>query len=223
MRVLIVEDDPDFRDITSRALSNAGFDYHTVATGEEALAVLADPEQPAFDVVLLDVVMPGASGWDLLLEMREKGEEVPVIFVTGRESVEERVRGLRLGADDYLVKPIDFDELIARIEAVVRRRRELPDVVVGDLRIVHGKRRVLRDGKVLPLSPREYDLLVALSRGHGETVSRRQLLREVWDVDTDPGTNLLDVHIGRLRRKVDAEGEPLIETVRGQGYKLRID
>ncbi|MEM7310132.1 MAG: response regulator transcription factor [Planctomycetota bacterium] len=220
MRVLLVEDDPDFRLVASHALERAGIETVASETAEDGLRQLAAAEPGTFDCILLDVVMPGASGWDVLLEVREKGDEIPVIFVTGRESLEERVRGLRMGADDYLVKPVEFEELVARIEAVLRRRRELADITFGDLRLELTRRKVTRSQKRVDLSPREYDLLLALARGAGEVVSRETLLRDVWDLPFDPGTNVLDVHIGRLRKKLDVHGPPLIQTVRGEGYKL---
>ncbi|MCZ6598449.1 MAG: response regulator transcription factor [Planctomycetota bacterium] len=220
MRVLIVDDDPDFRIFTTHALEGAGIEYACAEDGLEGLRLLKESPRGSFDLILLDVVMPGASGWDLLLELREKGNEIPVIFVTGREKVEERVRGLRLGADDYLVKPVAFEELIARIEAVLRRRNELANIEFGDLTLDLARRKADRAGVPVDLSPREYDLLLALARGGGETVSRADLLREVWGLPFDPGTNVLDVHIGRVRRKTDRLGRPLIRTVRGEGYQL---
>jgi two-component system copper resistance phosphate regulon response regulator CusR len=220
MRVLLVEDDPDFRLLAQHALGKSGVQVESAPSAEAALARLREGPPGWFDCVLLDVVMPGASGWDLLLEIREQGDEVPVIFVTGRESVEERVRGLRMGADDYLVKPIEFDELLARIEAVLRRRRELADIRFGELRLDLARRRASRGKQRIELSPREYDLLLVLARAGGEVVSRERLLGEVWDLPFDPGTNVLDVHIGRLRKKLDLHGPPLIRTVRGAGYQL---
>ena len=219
MRVLLVEDDPDFRLVATRALGRAGIELLTAEDGPSALRLLAE-DQDAVDCVLLDVVMPGTSGWDLFTRIRGEVEDIPVIFVTGRESLEERVRGLRMGADDYLVKPVEFPELVARIEAVLRRRRELSDLTFGDLRLEQRRRVVTRASQRVALSPREFDLLCALMRGDGKVVARETLLHEVWGLDRDPGTNVLDVHIGRLRRKLDALGPPLIETVRGSGYRL---
>jgi two-component system copper resistance phosphate regulon response regulator CusR len=220
MRVLLVEDDQDFRLVAQHALRNAGVQAESASSAEEGLRLLRASAPGTFDCVLLDVVMPGASGWDLLLEIREHGDEIPVIFVTGRESVEERVRGLRMGADDYLVKPVEFEELVARIEAVLRRRREMADIHFGDLHLDLARRRVSRGEKRVELSPREYDLLLVLARASGRIVPREKLLGDVWDLPFDPGTNVLDVHIGRLRKKLDAHGPPLIRTVRGSGYQL---
>ena len=219
MRVLLVEDDPDFRLVALHALQRFGIEAVEATCAEEGLSLLGSSE-PGFDCILLDIMMPGASGWDLLIELREIGNETPIIFVTGRETLEEKVRGLRMGADDYLVKPIEFEELVARIEAVMRRRRELADIRYGDLHVDLARRRVHRSETKVDLSPREYDLLLALARGAGAVVSRETLLRDVWDLPFDPGTNVLDVHIGRLRKKLDANGPPIIRTVRGSGYQL---
>lgn len=220
MNVLLVDDDPEFREFASFALEEAGIAHESVAHAEAALDALRGAPEGRFDIVLLDVEMPGASGWELLADLREAGREIPVIFVTGRSSVEERVRGLRMGADDYLCKPVEFDELIARLEAVLRRRSALEPRVFGDLRVDPARRRVERAGKPVELSPKEYDLLLALVEAGGEPVSRESLLRDVWDIDFDPETNLVTVHVGRLRRKLDRLGRPCIETVRGTGYRL---
>jgi DNA-binding response OmpR family regulator len=220
MHVLLVEDDPDFRLVTKHALARSGIEVTSTPNAEDGLQLLREKPPGAFDCVLLDINLPGISGWDLLLEIREEGDEIPVIFVTGQESVAERVRGLRMGADDYLVKPIEFEELAARIEAVLRRRRELADVHFGDLHLDLGRRRVHRGDRRIELSPREYDLLLVLARAAGKVVRREHILGEVWDMPFDPGTNVLDVHIGRLRKKLDRSGPPLIRTIRGEGYQL---
>lgn len=220
MKVLLIDDDPDFRAYVDAALDKAGIEHASAGDGDEGLRLLRESPPDSFDLILLDVHMPGASGWDLLLSLRESGNEIPVIFLTGGETTEEKVKGLKLGADDYLVKPPDADELVARIEAVLRRRRSLGPIEFGDLRLDPSRRKVERAGQAVDLSPREYDLLQALLRGRGDLKSRAQLLSEVWDLDFDPGTNVLDVHIGRIRRKLDRHGRPLIETVRGKGYRL---
>ena len=220
MRILAVDDDPAYGAWIQGVLQHAGLQVEALESGNSALQRLGEVSEGPFDLLLLDVRMPLMSGWDLLLALRERGGELPVIVVSGEESVAERVRGLRMGADDYVTKPVEPEELLARIEAVVRRRRSLAPLDFGDLRVDPVRRRVERLGKRVDLSPKEYDLLLALVRAGGEVVARNELLREVWDMDFDPGTNLLDVHIGRLRRKVDGTGRPLIETVRGEGYRL---
>jgi DNA-binding response OmpR family regulator len=219
MRLLIVDDDPKLRNYVCAGLEQSGIEGVSAPDGQSALAILEDDSR-GFDLILLDVMMPEITGWDLLADLRERGRETPVIFVTARDSVEERVRGLRLGADDYVIKPFAFQELIARIEVVIRRRKELPPIVVGDLRLDLARRQARRSDKALDLSPREFDLLLALVRADGRTLTRTELLRDVWDIAGEPATNLVDVHIGRLRRKLDAHGPSLIHTVRGEGYRL---
>jgi two-component system copper resistance phosphate regulon response regulator CusR len=176
-----------------------------------------------FGLVLIDVIMPEKNGWELLTALREAGDEVPVIFISGRDAAEERVRGLRLGADDFVVKPFSFDELLARMEAVLRRRRSLAPLCVGDLKLDLTRRKAERSGSPVDLSPREFDLLLALAKKPGAILSRTQLLCDVWDMNFDPGTNLLDVHLGRLRKKLDRHGRPAIQTVRGEGYRLALE
>ena len=221
MRILIVDDDPKLRSYVCAGLGQSGIESVPAPDGETALAVLAEDTR-GFDLILLDVMMPAISGWDLLLDLRQRGRETPVIFVTARDSVEERVRGLRLGADDYIIKPFAFQELLARIEVVIRRRKALPPVEVGDLRLDLARRNARRGEHSIDLSPREFDLLLALARAEGEVQTRTELLREVWGIEGEPSTNLVDVHIGRLRRKLDAVGTPLIQTVRGEGYRLAV-
>ena len=218
MRVLLVDDDPAFTLFASAALEQAGIEYAAAGLAEEGLALLRE-NGPAFDVILLDIGMPGRTGWDFLIEIREQGDEIPVIFVTGNDDVQDRVRGLRMGADDYLVKPVQFEELIARLEAVLRRRRSLSPIQFGDLMLDLSRRKAERNKRPVDLSPREYDLLLCLVRAGGRTLSRAQLLREVWDGDLAPDTNVVEVHVGRVRKKLDRHGRPLIETVRGEGYR----
>jgi len=219
MRLLIVDDDPKLRNYVCAGLEQSGIEGVAAPDGQSALAILEDDSR-GFDLILLDVMMPEVTGWDLLADLRERGRETPVIFVTARDSVEERVRGLRLGADDYVIKPFAFQELIARIEVVIRRRKELPPIEVGDLKLDLARRQARRADNAIDLSPREFDLLLALVRAEGRTLTRTELLRDVWGIDGEPATNLVDVHIGRLRRKLDAHGPSLIHTVRGEGYRL---
>ncbi len=219
MRVLVVDDDAEFRKLMTIALDGAGIEWKAAEDAEGGLRVLQESQDGDFDVVLLDVQMPGATGWDLLYEVRRAGNEVPVVFVTGEDGADEKVKGLKLGADDYVTKPVLFDELIARLEAVVRRRRSLAPVRFGDLQIDLARRRVSRNDQPVHLSPREFDLMLALVLAEGAVKSRAELLLEVWGLDFDPGTNVLDVHLGRMRRKLDRHGRPLVETVRGEGYR----
>lgn len=215
MRVLIVDDDAEFRAFTAVAMDSAGITYEAA---EDVAGALAFMREEKFDLILLDVRMPGTSGMSLLMQIREAGNETPVIFVTGVGDIDDRVKGLRLGADDYLVKPVAYDELIARMQAVLRRRQSLAPIEFGDLALDLARRKVERAGQPVNLSPREYDLLFALVSAKGEVISRKDLMRDVWNMNFDPGTNVLDVHIGRLRKKLDRVGRPLIKTVRGKGY-----
>lgn len=223
VRVLIVDDEPDLCQYVSTQLRSAGVECATARNGGEAIEIMNGQKPGHFGLVLLDVAMPGKNGWDLLMSLREAGDDVPVIFLSGRSSPEDRVRGLRLGADDFVVKPFDFDELLARMEAVLRRRRSLAPLCIGELKLDLARRKADRSGKPVELSPREFDLLLALAKSPGETFSRAQLLFDVWAMRHDPGTNLLDVHLGRLRKKLDRFGRPAIQTVRGEGYRLAVE
>ncbi|TDJ73994.1 MAG: response regulator transcription factor [Planctomycetota bacterium] len=220
MKILVVDDDEDVRVFVQRLLERNGMECATAEDSSAALALLKERDRGYFDVILLDVMMPVQSGWDLLDELRQAGDETPVIFLTARQTVEERVKGLRLGADDYVAKPFDSAELIARMEAVVRRRRSLPAIEVGDLRIDLGRRVVERGERRIETSPREFDLLRALAESPGRALSRKDLLQTVWGIEFDPGTNVVEVQISRLRRKIDACGPPMIETLVGKGYRL---
>jgi DNA-binding response OmpR family regulator len=218
--VLLVDDDPKFRAFVRTGLEDAGISCTVAADAPEILAILADPGAGPFDVVLLDVMMPRMSGFDLLARLRETSVRIPVIFVTAREAVEERVQGLRMGADDYIIKPFAFAELRARIEAVVRRRRDGTSLVLGDLQLDLTRRQVRIGDRRMDLSPREFDLLRLLVDARSRIVSRRELLAEVWGMAADPGTNVVDVHVGRLRHKLALARGPVIRTIRGKGYTL---
>ncbi|MCB9898952.1 MAG: response regulator transcription factor [Planctomycetes bacterium] len=220
MNVLVVDDDEAYRELLLMALDEAGMQAVGAADAPIAMREIEDRPRGFFDVLLLDVQMPGALGFDLLEDLRDVGNETPAIFLTGVSGVPEKVRGLRLGADDYLVKPVEIDELLARLEAVAARHLHPRPLVWGEIELDVARRRALRGGVEVELSPREFDLLLVLVRARGEIVPRSELLHEVWNMDFDPGTNLLDVHIGRLRKKVDRLGRPLIHNERGQGYRV---
>lgn len=218
MKVLIADDDPKVRTFLSQGLGESGLVCRTAADGEAALALA---RKEPFDLLLLDVMLPGIQGWDVIEALRAEGIAVPVIFVTARDALDERVRGLQMGGDDYVVKPFAFAELLARIHAVVRRRREAARTVVGDLEIDHARGTVTRAGRLLDLTRTELSLLRCLADHKGQPVSRTELLQCVWGIDFDPGTNMVDVHVRRLRKKVDEPfSMPLIVTVRGAGYAL---
>ena len=189
--------------------------------GAEAQRVLAAAGPVKPDLILLDVMMPGKSGLEFLEELRASGSDIPVIFVTARRAVEDRVSGLKRGADDYILKPFEFDELIARIEAVVRRRQSIPVFEIGNLRIDVARRVVERGGERIDLSPKEFDLLRTLAEARGRIVSRTELLSVVWGISFDPETNVVDALVARLRRRLDRTGPQMIETVIGEGYRLR--
>ncbi len=218
MRILIVDDDPKLRDYVGRGLRESG---HLVEAAEDGEAALVRVAAQRFDVVLLDVMLPGLQGWDVMDRIARLPEPPAVLFVTARDGLDERLRGLRAGGDDYIVKPFAFSELLARIDAVTRRRGGVTRHVIGDLVVDLLAGTASRGGRPIVLTPTEFTLLRELARRPGEVQSRSELLREVWGIGFDPGTNVVDVHIRRLRSKIDAPFDtPLIHTVRGSGYVL---
>jgi DNA-binding response OmpR family regulator len=222
LKVLLIDDDPDFSAVVQIGLESDSIHCTLTSSGEQALELLRSENRPQFDCMLVDIELPGVSGWEILAALREGGEEAPILFVSGRESVEERVRALRLGADDYLTKPVHIDELSARIQAALRARRSLPCLTIEDLKLDLAQRKAFRKGLAINLSPKEFDLLLVLVQAEGDVISRKEILERVWDMPFDPGTNLLDVHIGRLRKKVSRHGNDLIQTERGKGYRLTV-
>ncbi|MCA9003065.1 MAG: response regulator transcription factor [Planctomycetes bacterium] len=220
MKVLLVDDDPELCSVIQNGLQEESIHCTLVESGEKALELLRSKARPFFDAMLVDLDLPGASGWDVLTALRENGEEAPILFLADAERVEERVRALRLGADDYVSKSVQIEELAARIQAAVRARQSLPSLLLEDLRLDLALRRAFRGGKSIYLSPKEFDLLLVLVRAKGRLILRSEILETVWDLPSDPGTNLLDVHIGRLRKKLGRHGPDLIQTERGRGYRL---
>lgn len=219
MRVLIIDDDPGVRRYIQRVLERSEIEPVAADGPEAGRAALAEAGTP-FDVMLLDISMPGQTGWDFLSELREQGDQTPVIFLTAHHTVQERVRGLRMGADDYILKPFEGAELVARIEAVVRSRESLPVLTIGELRIDLARRVVELTGSRIDVSPREFDVLGELAMARGEVLSRADLLERVWDIRFDPGTKVVEVQIARLRRKLGREEGSVIETVVGEGYRI---
>jgi two-component system copper resistance phosphate regulon response regulator CusR len=217
LRLLIVDDDPKFRGTMSRGLEEQGIHCAVAESAEAALELLGRVPSGTFDLALLDVMLPGSSGWDFLTEVRGRGLGLPVIFLTARHSVSERVRGFDLGADDYVVKPFAFAELLARVRAVLRRHYGLPQIEVSGLSLDLAARSVTVEGRRIELSPREFELLHTLASAHGEPLSRQELLKRVWGIDFDPGTNVVQVSIRRLRARI---GERRIETLPKLGYRL---
>ena len=223
MRVLVVEDERKLAQVLSSALRAEHYDVVIAATGEDGF-YRANAEQ--FDLVVLDLMLPGRSGLEILQTLRQRHVETPVLILTARDGVEDRVLGLDLGADDYLVKPFALPELLARIRALLRRGRpsEVFRLKAADLEVDLVARRVVRGDRAIELTGREFDLLEYLLRHQGHLVSREMLARDVWKEPrrATPLDNVIDVQMTRLRRKVDLEGAPrLIHTVRGVGFVLR--
>jgi two-component system copper resistance phosphate regulon response regulator CusR len=222
VKALIIDDDPASRRYTSMALEEAGIEFRAVDCAQDARAFLDGAEGSSFDVLLLDVELPGTKGWEFLSDLRAGGSQIPVIFVTVRESLEDRVQGLNLGADDYIVKPFEFSELVARLRAVLRRSYRGEPVQIGDLSLDPQVRRVQRNGQTIDLTPREFDVLWVLAQAGGRPVSQKELLSRVWAIDFDPETKHVEVHVHRLRKKLGAGGRIQIDTVYGEGYRLRL-
>lgn len=222
MRLLIVEDDREAADYLRKALREAGHVAELARDGEEGLAAAVDGE---FDVLVVDRMLPKRDGLSLIAELRTRGNKTPVLILSALGQVDDRVAGLRAGGDDYLAKPYAFSELLARVEALTRRTtQQSGDTVyhVGDLELDRLSHRVTRGGKEIPLQPREFRLLEYLMRHAGQVVTRTMLLENVWDYHFDPQTNVIDVHVSRLRAKVDKGFDStLLHTVRGAGYMIR--
>jgi len=221
MRVLVVEDERKTASFVRKALQAEGFAVDMMANGEDAL--LAASGTP-FDAIVLDVMLPGRDGLSVLHQLRERKNTTPVLLLSARGEVNERVEGLNAGADDYLPKPFELAELIARVRALTRRGGENKPIVlrVADLTLDTVAHKAQRNGKEIELTVREYRLLEFLMRSAGRPCGRMMILEKVWDYDFDPGTNLVDVYVRRLREKIDADFEPkLLHTVRGSGYVLK--
>ena len=222
MKILIVEDEQKTGDYLKQGLSEAGFVADLARDGMDGMhhAVTND-----YDLVVLDVMLPGLDGWQVLREIRQAGKHMPVLFLTARDQIEDRVKGLELGADDYLVKPFAFSELLARVRTLLRRgKSKEPEVFqAADLELDLRRRRVTRSGKRIDLTAKEFALLELLLRRQGEVLPRSLIASQVWDMNFDSDTNVIEVAVRRLRAKIDDEFEPkLIRTVRGMGYVLEI-
>ena len=221
MKLLIVEDESKIGDYLQQGLSEAGFTVELARNGLDGhhLAMTDD-----FDLLILDVMLPDIDGWRILKSLREAGRNVPVLFLTARDSVDDRVKGLELGADDYLVKPFAFSELLARVRTLLRRGTATINeskLKVADLELDLMGRRATRAGKPVPLTAKEFALLELLVRRQGEVLPRSLIASQVWDMNFDSDTNVIDVAIRRLRAKIDENFEPkLIHTRRGMGYML---
>lgn len=220
MRVLLIEDEKKTALALRHGLSESGMSADLAADGAKGVELAL---AGAYDIILLDVMLPEMDGWSVLTRLREAGNQTPVLFLTARDSVPDRVKGLEMGADDYLVKPFAFSELLARIHSILRRSHShTPESLqVEDLQIDLLRDRATRGGKPLDLTPKEFALLALLARHQGEILSRRQLAKQIWDMETPSDSNVVDVHVRRLRAKADDPfPRKLIHTVRGAGYVL---
>ena len=221
MQILVVEDDRDLRRFLSKAFREEGYGVSEAESGDRALDRALDG---SYSCIVLDVMLPGRDGFGVVEELRRRGVFTPVLLLTARDELESRVRGLEGGADDYLTKPFDLSELLARVHALIRRaelRHRDATLRVGSLLLDPISRRVTQDGRVVDLSPREFALLEFLMRNAGRTVSRSRIAEAVWNYKFDPDTNVVDVYVNYLRKKLTFAGKsPPVRTVRGVGYRL---
>ena len=222
MRALLVEDDATIAEFVARGLREAGFAVDRAADGEEGLAAAL---RQAYDVAIVDVMLPKRDGLSIIEELRRRGTTTPVLILSARREIDDRVRGLQTGGDDYLTKPFAFAELLARVQALVRRATRASEptaLTLDDLVVDLLSRRVTRGGKPIDLRPREFSLLEYLMRNAGRVVSKTMILSHVWEYNFDPQTNVVDVLVSRLRERLDRPFEKkLLHTVRGVGYVLR--
>jgi DNA-binding response OmpR family regulator len=222
MRVLLVEDESRIARFVAKGLREQAYAVDIAATGDEAL-YLTDIN--TYDLIILDVMIPGRDGFEVCQEVRKSGKRTPILMLTARDAVEDRIKGLDHGADDYLTKPFEFRELLARLRALLRRSGELrpAQIVVADLVLDTAAQSVARAGRVIPLTTKEYALVEFLARNAGRVVGRAEIAEHVWDDTFDPFSNLIEVYVNRVRRKIDSASlKPLLHTRRGAGYVLGI-
>ena len=221
MKILIIEDEPKTGEYLRQGLKEASFTVDLVHNGSDGLHTALTGE---YDLVILDVMLPGMDGWAVMRNLRSKDNAVPVLFLTAKDQVEDRIKGLELGADDYLVKPFSFAELLARVRTILRRGKsgvEVTSLKAADLELDLLRRRVTRAGKRIDLTSKEFGLLELLMRRQGEVLPRSLIASQVWDMNFDSDTNVIEVAVRRLRSKIDDAFEPkLLQTVRGMGYVL---
>ena len=221
MRLLVAEDEKDMNRLITRALEKEGYGVDSCFDGEEAMDYLESAE---YDGVILDIMMPKMDGHQVLKKLRARGNDLPVLFLTARDSIADRVEGLDLGADDYLIKPFDFDELLARVRAMMRKRsgHKTSVITIGDLKIDTGSHEVTRGDRSIELSSREYSILEYMAMHPGQVLSREQIETHVWNFDYSGGSNVVDVYISYLRKKIDGkENVKLIRTVWGTGWMIK--
>ena len=220
MIVLVVEDEPNISGFLTQGLNEAGYAVDLAVDGEEGFAYASVAE---YDAIVLDIMLPKLDGLALLRKIRDRGIRTPVLMLTARDTLEDRVRGLDVGADDYLVKPFAFPELLARLRALLRRPPLQSDSTlrVGDLDLDVARREVTRGGRRIELSPREFSLLEYLMRHPNQVLTRTQIAEHIWSFDYFGGSNVVDVYVGYLRKKLNGgDGKPLIHTTRGVGYRM---
>ena len=223
MKILLAEDEVDLNNVVTRYLKKNGYSVDSVLDGEEALDYL---EYSEYDLVILDIMMPKVDGFEVIKKLRDKGNHTSVLMLTARDSADDKVKGLDLGADDYIVKPFDFNELLARIRAVVRRKygNSSNKLVIGDLILDTSEKSVTRDGKQIELTGKEYEVLEYLMQSKNRILSRDQIKEHVWDFDYEGDSNIIDVLIKNIRKKIDIEdGKQIIYTKRGLGYVIKED
>ncbi|MBQ2812976.1 MAG: response regulator transcription factor [Clostridia bacterium] len=223
MRILVAEDEKSLNRVITKQLKASGYSVDSCFNGEEAYDMISMTE---YDAAVFDVMMPKTDGFTLLKKIRREGNELPVLFLTARDSIEDRVEGLDIGADDYLVKPFAFEELLARIRVLIRKNSVSKSnvICVGDLTVDISSRTVSRNGSIIQLSAKEYELLQYLAVNNGIVLSREKIEDHIWNYDYEGGTNVFDVYILYLRKKIDDNYDvKLIHTVRGMGYVLRVE
>ena len=224
MRILVVEDQKDLNEIISRKLKKEGYAVDSCHDGKEALLYMKGAE---YDGVVMDILMPEMSGLEVLRKARDRGDDTPILLLTALGEVEDRVAGLDAGADDYLVKPFDFEELLARIRTMIRRRSSRATSIIRykDLEVNTASREVRRGGKIVDLTTREYNILEYMLHNTGRALTRDNLSSHIWNYDYDGGSNVIDVYVHRLRKKLEAAGEEgsdnIVETIKGVGYIIR--
>ena len=223
MRILVCEDEMDLNDIIKMKLESDGYSVDSCYDGQEAIDIL---DYTNYDAIILDIMMPKADGFQVLKSLRDKGKDTPVLFLTARDTVEDRVKGLDSGADDYLIKPFSFEELTARIRAMTRKSfgSATNTYTVADLTLDTATQKVTRSGQEIILSSKEYALLQYLMVNKGVILSREKIEDHIWNFDYDGGTNVVDVYISYLRKKIDGDyDKKLIKTYRGRGYTIKED